>query len=438
MKSTIIIALLLLATLCAADSLHVSLIGHIDTPGSALEVYVYGSYAYVADHVGGLRVIDISTPTAPVEVGYYDTGGRAMGVVVSGYYAYIADCSSGFLVIDVSDPSTPFLVGSSTGDLEVGVYLSGSYAYLVGVGLDIIDISSPSSPSEVGFYDFDTDNTVDVYVSGSYAYVANFFYGLHILDVSSASSPSELGFYDGHFRNMHVCVSGSYAYTTGNDFRVIDVSSPSSPYEVGSYARGGEDVYVSGNYAYIAAYMGFDYGGLSIIDISSPTSPSEVGFYGVGFYAYGVYVSGDYSYVASGDSGLYILDISYFTGIEENSPSAKPEAFAISAYPNPFNSAVIITVSGEATSPLQIEVFDINGRRINVIARSASDEAISPNNRSSDPLDTRRDAVSINNCEFVWQPDAAIGSGVYLVRATVGPSTGSGTETATARVVYLK
>jgi len=424
MKSTIIIALLLLATLCAADSLHVSLVGHIDTPGSALEVYVYGSYAYVADHVGGLRVIDISTPTAPVEVGYYDTGGRAMGVVVSGYYAYIADCSSGFLVIDVSDPSTPFLVGSSTGDLEVGVYLSGSYAYLVGVGLDIIDISSPSSPSEVGFYDFDTDNTVDVYVSGSYAYVANFFYGLHILDVSSASSPSELGFYDGHFRNMHVCVSGSYAYTTGNDFRVIDVSSPSSPYEVGSYARGGEDVYVSGNYAYIAAYMGFDYGGLSIIDISSPTSPSEVGFYGVGFYAYGVYVSGDYSYVASGDSGLYILDISYFTGIEEK-PAAKPEAFAISAYPNPFNGNCRFMIDDLGMGVEAIEIFDINGRMVAEII-PPSPPFTRGEQEGKSPL-SKGDLGGL-----VWQPDESLGSGVYLVRARFGE------ETATRRVVYLK
>jgi len=135
----------------------------------------------------------------------------------------------------------------------------------------------------------------------------------------------------------------------------------------------------------------------------------------------------------SGDVYLVKTDSLGFTGIEENSPSAKPEAFAISAYPNPFNSTCRIGIESGEWRVESVEVFDINGRRIDVIARRASpDEAISPNNRSSVPLDTRRDAVSINNCEFVWQPDAAIGSGVYLVRAKFGD------ESTSKRIVYLK
>ncbi|PIZ12455.1 MAG: hypothetical protein COY53_09925, partial [Elusimicrobia bacterium CG_4_10_14_0_8_um_filter_37_32] len=46
---------------------------------------------------------------------------------------------------------------------------------------------------------------------------------------------------------------------------------------------------------------------LRVINISNPASPSEVGSYDTPYSAQGVYVSGNYAYVADGDSGLIIL-----------------------------------------------------------------------------------------------------------------------------------
>jgi len=43
-------------------------VAHVDTPGLAYGVAVSGGFAYVADYNQGLRVIDVSTPSAPVEV----------------------------------------------------------------------------------------------------------------------------------------------------------------------------------------------------------------------------------------------------------------------------------------------------------------------------------------------------------------------------------
>ena len=55
----------------------------------ARDVYISGSYAYVAGE-GGVRVIDVSSPSSPQEVGYYDTPGWISGVYVSGPYVYAA------------------------------------------------------------------------------------------------------------------------------------------------------------------------------------------------------------------------------------------------------------------------------------------------------------------------------------------------------------
>ena len=133
---------------------------------------------------------------------------------------------------------------------------------------------------------------------------------------------------------------------------------------------------------------------------------------------------------------------SHGTGIDENSPSAKPEAFAIFAHPNPFNSAVTISVeqtflsvqkgqTGMSDLPVTVEIFDVNGRKIKTLRPSAT--SLEKGGTDSAPLHKGGQGGS-----YVWQPDESVGSGVYLVRATFGPSTDSVTETATKRVVYLK
>jgi len=133
------------------------------------------------------------------------------------------------------------------------------------------------------------------------------------------------------------------------------------------------------------------------------------------------------------DSGSYC----YVThenpaGISEKSP-AKPAAFAISAYPNPFNSSVRIAVEGECDSPMRVEIYDVAGRRVAVAelvearaGRLAKDTSTSSVSVKS-PL-SKGDLGGL----FVWQPDESLPSGVYLVRARFGE------QSVTNKIIYLK
>jgi len=74
-------------------------VAFVDTPGRALGIATSGGYAYVADGAdGGLRVIDVSTPSTPVEVGFFDTPNWAEDVTVAGGYVYLADLGAGLAV----------------------------------------------------------------------------------------------------------------------------------------------------------------------------------------------------------------------------------------------------------------------------------------------------------------------------------------------------
>ena len=94
--------------------------------------------------------------------------------------------------------------------------------------------------------------------------------------------------------------------------------------------------------------------------------------------------------------------------------SMLPTELELSVYPNPFNSAVKISV-GEGLVPSRIEIFDINGRIV---------EDLSPLKIGVTPEAT--------GCVLVWKPEASVASGVYLVRAK-----GADNEI-TKRIVYLK
>ena len=85
---------------------QVTVLGALDTPGTALDVAYDGHYAYVADGASGLRMIDVSDPSQPLEVDAFDTGGQAANVAADGNHIYLADESGGLLVFSVVKPQS--------------------------------------------------------------------------------------------------------------------------------------------------------------------------------------------------------------------------------------------------------------------------------------------------------------------------------------------
>jgi hypothetical protein len=237
-------------------------------------VQVVGNYAYVADDSSGLRIIDISNPTAPILKGTYDTPNGASGVQVVGNYAYVADGSSGLQIIDISNPTTPTLKGNcNTSGNAYRVQVVGNYAYVAdgSSGLQIIDISNPTTPTLKGNCNT-SGNAYRVQVVGNYAYVSNSSLGLQIIDISNPAAPTLKGTYSS-VNTFSVQVVGNYAYVTNSSLglQIIDISNPTTPILKGNYDTPGVayDVQIVGNYAYVADGDG----GLKIIDVSEFTNP---------------------------------------------------------------------------------------------------------------------------------------------------------------------
>ena len=194
------------------DATTHNLLGSYDTPGSAEGVFVSGNYAYVADGLYGVRIIDVSDPASPVEVAYYDSPGQAHRVFVEGNLLYVADGSEGLRIVDVSDPISPVEIGAyNTPGTAMGVFALFPYVFLAdggASGLRVIDVSDPTSPYEYAHY-MTPGEAKDVKVFANRAYVADGVGGMRIYDLSSLPTITEFGYYDTPWSSQSVFVDYS-------------------------------------------------------------------------------------------------------------------------------------------------------------------------------------------------------------------------------------
>jgi hypothetical protein len=96
-----------------------------------------------------------------------------------------------------------------------------------------------------------------------------------------------------------------------------------------------------------------------------------------------------------------------------------PQSFAISTHPNPFNSAVTITIDGAGVcdTPLRLEIYDVAGR---IVDNLPVGEGLKPSRSLTVPQTGGSETTPLRNDEFIWHPDESLPSGVYLVRIVQG------------------
>ncbi|MGA1840100.1 MAG: MopE-related protein, partial [bacterium] len=217
-------------------------------------------------------------------------------------------------IISSVDPSSGY------NQEETAITINGNN-FLNGVRMSLV--GKPLLLSSIEGYDF---NARDIFVAGNYAYVITLRKDLIILDISNKEHPAEVGSCNPSGSGRAVHVVGEYAYIACNydGIRIIDISDKENPFEVGAFDPSGEivarDIYVSGDYAFIASEVDINslkgYG-LIIIDVSDKKNPSKVGHFSpananqaLGKVVIDIYVMGEYAYITTNNRTFEIIDIS--------------------------------------------------------------------------------------------------------------------------------
>jgi photosystem II stability/assembly factor-like uncharacterized protein len=330
---------------------------------------ISGNHAFVSDYHYGLRVIDISMPTAPAVVGSLPLPDcrtrlvRAFGnIVYVTRYTHVARPYgvAGLSIVDVSDPAHPvertFLQNLSVGDLAVdktgrylfvmgqntslkiydvlnpaapievasyggtfspgGIKVIGDRAYFTDAYQNkavILDISDPIHPVEISIFQFlDSTALARPAAAGNLCLVPSWYDALRIVDFSNLGSPAQVGILETVGLSNHADVANGQAYvatsrTTSDRLKVLNLANLSNITQTASLetSYGINDVVANG----IRAYLAGGGAGLRAIDISNPARPVEDGSSLSAPQAQDIVISGNYAYVADGYNGLKIFDI---------------------------------------------------------------------------------------------------------------------------------
>jgi hypothetical protein len=140
-----------------------------------LGVAVSGNYAYVAGAMGGVRIVDVSTPTAPRLVSTFSTSGNCFSVAAEAGRLYAGSGDGTIQVVSVADPARPVAVGSYSSQGPVyGLSVVGNQLFVSngGGGIQVLDISNPAAVSLQTFIETPGEAR-QLVSSGDLLYVAN-------------------------------------------------------------------------------------------------------------------------------------------------------------------------------------------------------------------------------------------------------------------------
>jgi hypothetical protein len=157
-------------------------VGRLVPGGYARGVAVIGDFAYVAACDSGLRIIDVSDKEAPREMGAFSDGFNATDVAVRDGLAYLPG-SGGLSVVDVTSPFAPVLIGEIPlpGIVRCAA-LGNGVAFVTHAtrGVLAVDVSDPSNPRDAGAYQTGSD-AQGIRADDDFVYVADGDDGLYVL-----------------------------------------------------------------------------------------------------------------------------------------------------------------------------------------------------------------------------------------------------------------
>jgi hypothetical protein len=278
--------------------------GQLNLSSSANDIISSGNSAFVATNAG-LKIVDISNINIPFLIATLGNSVMQQSVLLNGKI-YVASATSGTQIYDHTDHS---LLGSFPSSYARAVVAYDDHMYVADQsdGLAVVDILS--APSLIRWIGGKPGSAVKTVKSGNYAFVADNFAGITVVDVSDPEFPNFVTtiplaiVYD-----LQLFGTSLYVAAGTDGVKIYSIADPEVPTLAGTFASdlNVKGVLIQGGQIYVAHTTGlkiFDTTTLNLLGfITGPSSTSIALF-------------GNYAYLAAGNEGVSILDVSNPAGI---------------------------------------------------------------------------------------------------------------------------
>jgi hypothetical protein len=340
----------------------------------AVDIYIDGGRAYVANEMAGLKILDISDPTRPTLLGSYDTTGQRpfmTSIAARDSFTFVEWSRPKFRTLDVTEPTNPVFAGTcELFNYQEDMVIRDSLVYCAELyRFQIVNVASPREPVLVGSCVLSATGR-NIALRDTIAFVAMGSSGLVCVDVGDPTSPSIIGSWGG--RSSGVSLVDTIAYVAGpyTGLVSLNVSDPASPRVIDSLYLSDtlwwNDVRASDSRVYVGGER------VLTVDASDPANLLVRGTVSPPYLVQRLAYSPPYLYAACLEAGVSVYE-STAVGVVDRASRSLSAADLLKVEPNPVRSVVTVVGLNDKSG---VSVFDAAGRDVSKRVRLTRDAGL--------------------------------------------------------------
>jgi hypothetical protein len=337
--------------------------------GMAKDLSVVEHLCYVASDMAGMKVLDVSVPSAPAWVGDIDTTYDDLvswSVAARDSFAYMCwGTGAPLRSIDVTDPAHPRMAaGCAVTTWPEDMALRDSFLYVAeDHGFQVVNVARPRQPQVVGTCNMVAGQQWGLVLQDSFAYGSSWD-GLSIVNIASPTAPVVVSQTSGtRLSTDGVAVRDTFAFIPSGyeTLWVYSVANPAAPYPIAGAPLGNDNWgYDAAMYDDTLVFVGCSHS-VVLVNVSDPAHPRVVGSYPAPSWVRRVLCSPPYLYACCTDAGVMILDTTA-VGLQELSRVVGPQP-TLRVTPNPASELVRVQF-GKMLSRGALSLYDVSGRQV--------------------------------------------------------------------------